>query len=108
MAEGFIKVAELEQLPVGTMQCVEVGGTRVLLANVDGQVYATDDTCSHEDASLSTGSLKDGYVKCPLHGSRFNLKTGEPLEEPAEEPLNTYPVRIEGQDILIRPNDVGE
>jgi nitrite reductase/ring-hydroxylating ferredoxin subunit len=72
-----------------------------LLANVEGRFYAADDTCTHEEASLSTGFLKGALVKCPLHGSRFNVCTGEALEEPAEDDLRTYPVRVEGGRILV-------
>jgi len=74
---------------------------------VDGKFYATDDTCTHEDASLSTGFLKGDIVKCPLHGSRFNVCTGKALEEPAEEDLRTYPVRLEGGRILIDLREAG-
>ncbi len=101
MPENFFKVCDLGQLPVGKMLCVQPGSCRILLANVAGTVYAVDDLCTHEDASLATGSLHGDCVKCPLHGSRFDLKTGEPLEEPAEEKLKTYNVRIEGNNILI-------
>jgi 3-phenylpropionate/trans-cinnamate dioxygenase ferredoxin subunit len=101
---GFIKVASLAQLKPGKMLCVEQDDRRILLANVDGQVYATDDTCTHEDASLSSGCLRGELVKCPLHGSRFSLRTGEPLEEPAEEALRTYEVAINGDDILLNLN----
>jgi len=83
------------------MQRVDVHGRRILLANVGGRICAVDDTCTHEDASLSTGVLKGELVKCPLHGSRFNVCTGKALEEPAEESLRTYPVRLEGARILI-------
>ena len=57
--------------------------------------------CTHEDASLSKGSLHGDCVKCPLHGSRFRLSSGEALDEPAEEALSTYEVKIEGDDILV-------
>ena len=83
------------------MTCVDVGGQRILVANVDGVFFATDDMCTHEDASLATGSLKGELVKCPLHGSRFSLRTGEPLEDPAEEPLRCYAVRVEDGAVLV-------
>lgn len=101
MSDGFIKVGKMGELQPGRMKRVNINGQRILLANVDGNFYATDDSCTHEEASLSTGFLKGELVKCPLHGSRFNVRTGEVLEEPAEENLRTYPVRIEGNDILI-------
>jgi 3-phenylpropionate/trans-cinnamate dioxygenase ferredoxin subunit len=84
------------------MKRVELDRHLLLIANVDGNYYALDDTCTHEDASLSTGSLQGDLIKCPLHGSRFNVRTGAVLEEPAEENLKTYTVVIDGRDILIQ------
>ena len=101
MPDGFIEAGKAGELKAGTMKRIEVDGRRILLANVDGRFYAVDDTCTHEDASLSTGNLKGAFVKCPLHGSRFNICTGQVLEEPAEENLKTYPVRVEGDRILV-------
>jgi 3-phenylpropionate/trans-cinnamate dioxygenase ferredoxin subunit len=100
MARGLVDTIKADELPPGKMTCVEVDGQRILLANVDGVFYATDDTCTHEDASLSTGSLTGEMVKCPLHGSRFDLRTGEPMEDPAEEPLRCYPASV--QDGVVR------
>ena len=103
MADQFIKVSEVDAVPPGKMRQVEVAGKRILLANVDGHFYATDDTCTHEDASLSTGFLKGEWVKCPLHGSRFNVRNGEVVDEPAEVNLKTYAVRIDGNDVWLSP-----
>ena len=103
MAGNFIEVARMEDLPPGRMLRVTVGGHHYLLANVDGTVYAADDLCTHEDASLATGALHGACVSCPLHGSRFDLRTGRPLEEPATVPLKTYPVAVRGDAILLRP-----
>lgn len=97
----FVEAARAGEVRPGTMKRVELRGWRILLANVAGRLYAVDDTCTHEEASLSTGVLKGELVKCPLHNSRFNVRTGEVLEEPAEEPLRTYPVREEGGRILV-------
>jgi 3-phenylpropionate/trans-cinnamate dioxygenase ferredoxin subunit len=97
----FVEVAGAGELRPGTMKRIEVSGRRILLANVDGRLFAVDDTCTHEEASLSTGALRGELVKCPLHGSRFNVRTGEALEEPAEEALRTYPVREEGGRVLV-------
>ena len=103
MADLFIKVSEVDAVPPGKMRQVEVAGKRILLANVDGHFYATDDTCTHEDASLSTGFLKGEWVKCPLHGSRFNVRNGEVVDEPADVNLKTYAVRIDGNDVWLSP-----
>jgi 3-phenylpropionate/trans-cinnamate dioxygenase ferredoxin subunit len=101
MTQEFIQVGNTGELQPGTMKRVDVRGLRILIVNVEGRVCAVDDTCTHEDASLSTGVLKGELVKCPLHGSRFNVCTGKALEEPAEKDLRTYAVREEGGRILI-------
>jgi 3-phenylpropionate/trans-cinnamate dioxygenase ferredoxin subunit len=101
MTQEFVEAGTAGELAPGTMKRVDVRGRRILLANVDGRLCAVDDTCTHEEASLSTGVLKGDLVKCPLHGSRFNVCTGKALEEPAEEDLRTYPVRLESGRILI-------
>ena len=98
----FERVAVIADLPVGTMRCVTIRGRHVLIANTDGTVLATDDTCTHEDASLSSGVLKGAIVRCPLHGATFDLRDGAPLDEPAEEPLRCHDVRVEGGAILVR------
>jgi 3-phenylpropionate/trans-cinnamate dioxygenase ferredoxin subunit len=101
MTQEFIEVGRAGELPQGKMKRIDVRGRRILLANVAGRYCAVDDTCTHEEASLATGVLKGELVRCPLHGSRFNVCTGEALEEPAEENLRTYPVRLEGGRVLI-------
>ena len=101
MSERFVRVTGADDLPPGRMRRLDLEGHRLLLANVDGTFYAVDDTCTHEDASLSTGALKGECVSCPLHGSRFNVRTGEPLEEPAEVPLRTYPVKIQDGNVYV-------
>ena len=84
------------------MRCVTIGGRDVLIANTGGEVLATDDTCTHEDASLSCGVLRGAIVRCPLHGATFDLRNGAPLDEPAEEPLRCHQVRIEDGAIFVR------
>jgi 3-phenylpropionate/trans-cinnamate dioxygenase ferredoxin component len=101
MTQEFIEAGKSGELAPGTMKRIDVRGRRILLANVGGRICAVDDTCTHEEASLSTGVLKGELVKCPLHGSRFNVCTGKALEEPAEADLRTYRVRLEGGRILI-------
>ena len=104
MAEsGFVKVAQVGDLPPGEMIAVEVGQDRVLLANVGGNIHALDDICSHAYASLSEGDLSGEEVECPLHGSAFNVITGEVLTPPADESIRVYQLRIDGDDILLGP-----
>ena len=101
MAQEYAEAGKVGELAPGTMKRVDLRGRRILLANVEGRLCAVDDTCTHEDASLSTGVLKGELVKCPLHGSRFNVCTGKALEEPAEEDLTIYSVRQEGGRVLV-------
>jgi 3-phenylpropionate/trans-cinnamate dioxygenase ferredoxin subunit len=101
MQKNFIIVARVEQIRPGATKQVTVNGHDILIANVDGTFYAVDDLCTHEDSSLSLGCLKGELVDCTLHGSQFNVVTGEPVEEPATEALRTWPVRLEGSDILV-------
>ena len=97
----FVRVADAVDIAPGKMRRVAVAGRRIMVCNVEGRYFATDDTCTHEDASLSSGSLRGELVKCPLHGSRFNVRTGEVQEDPATENLRTYTVRVEGGAILV-------
>ena len=103
MPEDFVKVAKASDLSPGQCKAVSVRGAEVLLANVGGEYVAVDDTCTHAFASLSMGELSGVEVECPVHGSVFNVKTGEILSPPADESLTVYPVRMEGDDILIGP-----
>lgn len=97
----FIDLAPLKDLPAGSTKKFSLKNGDILLANVDGKIYAVDDMCTHEDSSLSLGCLKGELVYCTLHGSRFNVRTGEPMEEPATEALQRYQVRIQNDRIEI-------
>jgi 3-phenylpropionate/trans-cinnamate dioxygenase ferredoxin component len=102
MPEKWVEVATTDELPPGVMKRVDIEGHRYLLANANGTLYAVDDLCSHEEVSLYLGCIQGDNIKCSLHGSRFSLKTGEPLEEPATEPIGTYPVEVEHTRVLIK------
>ena len=97
----YIDIASLDELLPGNTLKVNTKIGDILLANVEGEIFAVDDNCTHEDSSLSLGCLKGDMVYCTLHGSRFNVRTGEPMEEPATEPLNRYPVRIINNRIQV-------
>lgn len=73
------------------------------MANAGGTVYAIDDTCTHEEQSLSAGPVVGEVIVCPKHGSRFHLPSGRVLSLPAVRPVATYPVKVEGEDILVSP-----
>ena len=101
MPEKYVAVATAAEIQPGKTRRVVLDGHPVLLANVEGSYYAVDDMCTHEDSSLSLGCLKGDLVSCTLHGSRFSVVTGEPMEEPATEPLKTWPIRVHDGEILL-------
>jgi 3-phenylpropionate/trans-cinnamate dioxygenase ferredoxin subunit len=72
-----------------------------LVAKVDKEYFAVDNMCSHENSELILGCLKDKTIKCSLHGSYFDLETGKPLNEPADEPIKTYTTLIKDNNICI-------
>ena len=101
--QAFNKVAEVGELSPGDVKSVRVGNDQILLANVEGTIYACDDVCTHASASLSKGDLDGDLIKCPLHGLAFNVTTGEVIKAPAEENLRVFQIRIVDQDILVGP-----
>ncbi|MFZ5816558.1 MAG: bifunctional 3-phenylpropionate/cinnamic acid dioxygenase ferredoxin subunit [Bacillota bacterium] len=98
---ALVKVAEVHEIPAGSAKRVLVKRQKIALFHVDGGFYAIGDTCSHAEASLSEGQIMGCQVACPLHGARFDIKTGEALTFPAVTPVETYRVVIEGSDILV-------
>ena len=102
MAE-FRTVAKASEVAPGEMKLVEVDGDEVVVANVDGEFFAFSNTCTHEGGPLSDGELEGDIVTCPWHSTPFNVKTGEAQEGGVtDDPIPTYEVRLEGDDIQIR------
>jgi 3-phenylpropionate/trans-cinnamate dioxygenase ferredoxin subunit len=85
----------------GTTRKVELDGTPVLLCNVEGTIYAIEDVCTHDGGELDAGELDGCRIMCPRHGAYFDVTTGKALTLPAVLPVTTYPVRIEGDEIVI-------
>ena len=104
----FIRVNKtLSDLPPGEMTWVAVDGARVLLANVNGALYALEDFCGHQRVALSRGRLQGHQVECPLHFACFDVRTGELINGPMSEDVPTYDVHVEDDAIYIKraPND---
>jgi 3-phenylpropionate/trans-cinnamate dioxygenase ferredoxin component len=99
----YVRVARVSEVPPGSMRRVTVDGHAVALVNVGGSLYAVDDVCTHEETSLCGGTLSGEVVVCPKHGARFNVTTGRVLSLPAVRSLGVYPVRVEGEDVLVAP-----
>lgn len=96
----MIFVGELAELPPGESVRVQ-GEVPIAVFNVDGELYAIDDTCTHQDASLSDGWLEGCAVECPLHAACFDLKTGMPDGPPAKKPVRTHAVTVDGGQIFV-------
>ncbi len=99
----FVTVGRVEEIAPGTARRVMLGEVPVAVFNVDGEFFAVDDTCTHAEASLSEGEVypEECAVECPLHGSLFDLRTGQPRTLPAVLPVRTYPVRVENGEVRV-------
>ncbi|MBO8190187.1 bifunctional 3-phenylpropionate/cinnamic acid dioxygenase ferredoxin subunit [Streptomyces oryzae] len=101
----MIPVCRLADLPRGEACRFEGDPPIAVFHTEDGEVYAIDDTCTHQDASLSDGWLEGCEVECPLHASKFDLRTGKPDGAPARRPVRTHEVVIEDGVVHVRLSD---
>ncbi|WP_326691260.1 MULTISPECIES: non-heme iron oxygenase ferredoxin subunit [unclassified Streptomyces] len=99
--ESFVRATALSDLEEDTPVRVELGGVPVSVVRTEEGVFAINDICSHANVSLSEGEVEDCTIECWLHGSRFDLRTGKPSGLPATRPVPVYPVKIEGDDVLV-------
>jgi 3-phenylpropionate/trans-cinnamate dioxygenase ferredoxin subunit len=98
----FVKVAMVNEIPQNGSLLVEVDGYEVALFNLDGEIYAIENVCTHDGGPLVEGTIINGCeVMCPRHGARFDIRTGEALSFPAFEPTTSYAVRVEGNEVWI-------
>jgi 3-phenylpropionate/trans-cinnamate dioxygenase ferredoxin subunit len=100
----MILVCALGDLPEGAAVRVD-GDTPIAVFNADGTLYAIDDTCTHQDASLADGWLDGCQVECPLHASCFDLRTGKVSGPPAKRPVRTHDVTVVDNMVYVRPAD---
>ena len=98
---NYVKVANFEDIPSGEALQVETDGLTLAVVRVEDEVYCTADICTHEQAFLSEGFCEGYDIECPLHGSIFDVRTGEVKSLPATENLKTYPVKVEDGDVLV-------
>jgi 3-phenylpropionate/trans-cinnamate dioxygenase ferredoxin component len=98
---GFVAVSGVGDLGEGEMRAFDVRGTEIAVANVWGAFHAFGDTCTHLQCSLAEGDLEETTVICPCHGSEFDVRSGAVLQGPAREPVETYEVRVEGDNLEI-------
>jgi len=98
---SYVEAAKLADLPDGGALAVEIDGQEVALVRAGDDVYAIRDECSHASIPLSEGDVEGCEIECWLHGSRFDLRTGKPLNMPATEPVPTFPTQITGDVVMI-------
>jgi 3-phenylpropionate/trans-cinnamate dioxygenase ferredoxin component len=98
--ENYVEVAGLERPPPGGKCHVRVAGRSIALFNVEGTVYAIDDSCAHAGASLAAGRLEECWVTCPAHGMRFDVRTGR-SKASAGFGVASYAVKVEAGKILL-------
>ncbi len=98
---SWTSACALAELDEDTPLSVEVGDELVALVSTEGEVFAIRDECSHGMVMLSLGEVDGCTLECFAHGSRFDLRTGEPLELPATRPVPVYPVKIEGDEVFV-------
>lgn len=92
----YIRVASLAEVPEGELRGFELATGRIAVAHVENELFALGDECTHEGCLLSDGEIDESAdtVVCACHGSAFDLRTGEPVEGPAQDPVPTFPVRL--------------
>ena len=100
----FTRVATTNDIPPGEMMIVEVDGVEVAIANVDGEYFAFNNSCTHRGGPLGEGILTGDVVECPFHAGQFNVRTGQVVAQPPVDPVQTYPVQIEGEEIRVAVN----
>src|SRR2546426_9704486 len=102
LSEEFVKVADTKDIPRSQLKEVEVGGENICIVNVEGKYFAIGSVCTHEGGPLADGTLEGYEVECPWHGSKFDVRTGEVKNPPADTPEPVYEVKVEGNNILVK------
>ena len=100
--DHWVRVASIEDIPDDGVKPVRTGGEDIALYKVAGEIFATDNICTHEQAYLSDGYLEGCVIECPLHQGQFDIRTGKAMCKPVTEDLRTFPVKIVGADIYLK------
>ncbi|ADC72083.1 MULTISPECIES: non-heme iron oxygenase ferredoxin subunit [unclassified Thioalkalivibrio] len=97
----WIDVAPVDSIADGEHRLVDTAGTEVAIFNLDGEFFAVENLCTHEEVPIADGELDDDCITCPLHEAQFCLRTGEVMEPPAEDPLTRFPTRVHGGMVQV-------
>ena len=96
----LVKIADVDDVGEGQMRAFDVDGTKVNVARTSGGIYAFDDTCTHAGCSLARGELDGTTVTCACHGSQFDVTSGAVLRGPAQRPVRSLPLQVNGDELL--------
>ena len=97
----FVPVASTDEIPSGQRLLLDVGEISLAVFNIAGTYFAIADICSHDGGPLAEGEIDGASIECPRHGGAFELATGRATRPPAVEDIPAYPVRVEGDQILV-------
>lgn len=101
MNEQWIDAAATGDVPADDVIGVDVAGRSIALYQVDGEIFATDNLCTHGNARLCDGFLEGHEIECPLHQGKFDIRNGKAMCAPLTEDVRTYPVKIEGSRVFV-------
>jgi naphthalene 1,2-dioxygenase system ferredoxin subunit len=102
MSDNWTDAAARDEVPEGDVVGIQVAGREIALYEVEGEIYATDNICTHGHARMSDGFLEGREIECPLHQGKFDVCSGKALCAPLTENIRTYPVRIENLRVMLK------
>lgn len=102
MSDEFVKVANVADIPDPGYELVETDDYVLVLFHVDGEFFALDDCCTHDDGPLSEGELDDHTIACPRHGAKFDIRNGAALTMPATKPTKSFEVKVENDEVYVK------
>lgn len=97
----FVRVGRVDDVPLGRAEVYDVEDRKIAVFRLDDGFYAIEDICTHDGGPLAEGEIEGDQVICPRHGARFSIRSGAALSFPAVTPVECYPVRVDGEDLLI-------
>lgn len=97
----FVRLGKVTDIPDGRPETFEIEDRHIAVYRLDDGYYAIEDICTHDGGPLAEGEIEGDVVVCPRHGARFSIRTGAALSFPAVTPVDRYPVRVEGDDLLV-------
>ena len=97
----WVDVAPADDFPAGSRQTVDVDDVPIIVFNLDGQYFAIEDVCTHDDGPLGEGQLEGCEIECPRHGARFDVRTGQVTRMPAAAPVESFATKVEDGRVFV-------